>query len=60
MLSCPEISKPYTLYTEASHYTVGAVLTLSCNPGDEIILGDKPIYFNSNKVEPHPERNVVL
>lgn len=50
LLSYPDISKSYTLYTKASHYTVGAVLTHSCNSGKEIVLGEKPSYSNSHKL----------
>ncbi|CAG2218766.1 Transposon Ty3-G Gag-Pol polyprotein,Transposon Ty3-I Gag-Pol polyprotein [Mytilus edulis] len=53
LLAYPDLSKPYTLYTDASDESIGACLTQPCDESEEVLYGvknEKPIYFLSHKL----------
>ncbi|CAC5415434.1 unnamed protein product [Mytilus coruscus] len=53
LLAYPDLTKRYTLYTDASDDTIGACLTQPCNDNEEVLYGvknEKPIYFLSHKL----------
>jgi len=58
-LAYPDLTKPYTLYTDASDDTIGACLTQPCDDGKDILYGvkdEKPIYFLSHKLSDTQKR----
>ena len=40
-LACPDVNKPYTLYTDASYSCINACLTQPCCEGEEVTPGIK-------------------
>ena len=53
-LAYPDINKEFTLYTDASHTTIGSVLVQKAE-GEEWVKGypnEKPVYFLSHKLSP--------
>ncbi|CAC5399405.1 unnamed protein product [Mytilus coruscus] len=59
LLAYPDLSKPYTLYTDASDESIGACLTQPCDENEEVLYGvknEKPIYFLSHKLSDTQKR----
>ncbi|VDI26575.1 Hypothetical predicted protein, partial [Mytilus galloprovincialis] len=59
LLAYPDLSKPYTLYTNVSDESIGACLTQPCDETEEVLYGlknDKPIDFLSNKLSDTQKR----
>ena len=53
LLAYPDTTKPYTLYTDASDFCIGACLTQPCDLNQEPIpnvVNEKPIYYLSHKL----------
>ena len=53
LLAYPDPNKPYTLYTDASNYCIGACLTQACEDEENVlpnVKNEKPIYYLSHKL----------